>query len=41
MRDLQTDLDEAQSLVTILKVNGFLIRGSGKVDDIKLKNDSL
>jgi hypothetical protein len=40
VRDLQADLKEAQPGVTILKVNGFLIRGSGKVDDIKL-HDSL
>ena len=36
MRDLQADLAEAQPGVRILQVNGFLIRGSGKVDDIKL-----
>ncbi|MBW1867837.1 MAG: fibronectin type III domain-containing protein [Deltaproteobacteria bacterium] len=35
-RDLQADLEDAQPNVTILEVNGFLIRGSGKVDDIKL-----
>ncbi len=40
VRDLQADLKEVQPGVTILKVNGFLIRGSGKVDDIKLR-DSL
>lgn len=38
-RDLQSDLEEAQPGVTILEVNGFLIRGSGKVDDIKLCGD--
>ena len=38
-RDLQSDLEEAQPGVTILEVNGFLIRGSGKVDDIKLCDD--
>ncbi len=36
VRDLQADLAVAQPGVTILEVNGFLIRGSGKVDDIKL-----
>jgi hypothetical protein len=35
--DLQADLQEAQPGVTILTVNGFLIRGSGRVDDIKLR----
>ncbi len=35
VRDLQADLAEAQPRVTILEVNGFLIRGSGSVDDIK------
>ena len=35
-RDLQADLEDAQPGVTILEVNGFLIRGSGRVDDIKL-----
>ncbi|MBZ0158207.1 MAG: hypothetical protein K8I29_18580 [Alphaproteobacteria bacterium] len=38
-RDLQADLSNKQPGVTILKVNGFIIRGSGKVDDIKLKNN--
>ena len=38
VRDLKADLDEAQPGVKILKVNGFLIRGSGKVDDIILLN---
>ncbi|MFO0754221.1 MAG: hypothetical protein U0411_12970 [Thermodesulfovibrionales bacterium] len=37
-RDLQADLSAAQPGVTIQKVNGFIIRGSGKVDDIKLKS---
>ena len=36
VRDLQSDLAEAQPGVNILEVNGFLIRGSGYVDDIKL-----
>jgi chitodextrinase len=38
VRDLLADLQEAQPGVTILEVNGFLIRGSGRVDDIKLSN---
>ena len=36
-RDLQADLADAQPGVTILEVNGFLIRGSGRVDGIKLR----
>jgi hypothetical protein len=36
VRDLQADLKVAQPGVTILEVNGFLIRGSGRVDDIAL-----
>jgi parallel beta-helix repeat protein len=36
VRDLQADLTQAQPGVTILKVNGFLITGSGEVDDIQL-----
>jgi hypothetical protein len=36
-RDLQADLADAQPGVTILEVNGFLIRGSGRVDSIKLR----
>ena len=39
-RDLEADLQEAQPGETILEVNGFYIRGSGRVDDIKLR-DSL
>lgn len=39
VRDLQADLEEAQPGVTLLEVNGFLIRGSGRVDDIKLYGD--
>ncbi len=38
VRDLQADLDGAQPGVTILEVNGLLIRGSGLVDDVKLHN---
>jgi len=37
VRDLQKDLKEAQPAATITKVNAFLIRGSGKVDDIMLR----
>lgn len=37
-RDLRADLQKAQPGVTILRVNAFLIRGSGRVDDIKLKS---
>ena len=37
VRDLQADLADAQPGVRILEVNGFLIRGSGRVDDIKLR----
>ncbi len=36
VRDLQADVQGAQPNVEILEVNGFLIRGSGKVDDIEL-----
>lgn len=36
VRDLQADLKVAQPEVTILAVNGFLIRGSGRVDNIAL-----
>ena len=35
-RDLQADLEAAQPGVSILEVNGFMIRGSGRVDDIQL-----
>jgi hypothetical protein len=38
VRDLKLDLDKAQPGIKILKVNGFKIRGSGKVDDIILLN---
>ena len=38
VRDLQADLEGAQPGVTILEVNGFLIRGSGMLDDIMLLN---
>ena len=36
-RDLQNDLTEAQPGNTILEVHGFLIRGSGMVDDINMQ----
>jgi len=39
-RDLQADLNDAQPGVTIQSVEGFLIRGSGYVDDIKLHGSS-
>jgi hypothetical protein len=39
-RNLQTDLQNAQPTVEILKVNGFLIRGSGYVDDLILHKDN-
>lgn len=35
-RDLQADLNKAQSGVRITEVNGFLIRGGGRVDNITL-----
>jgi hypothetical protein len=37
-RNLQADLEEAQPGVNILEVNGFMIYGSGRVDDIVLCN---
>ena len=39
-RDLAMDLHDAQPDVEIIAVDGFLIRGSGRVDDIKLLSDS-
>lgn len=36
VRDLQQDLADVEPGVIILEVNGFYIRGSGRVDDIKL-----
>ena len=35
-RNLQADLQEFEPDNSIVKVNGFMVRGSGKVDDIKL-----
>jgi hypothetical protein len=40
-RDLEADLQAAQPGVSILEVNGLIIRGSGRVDDIKLMDDVL
>ncbi len=37
VRDLQADLDRAQPGVKIVQVNAFSIRGSGLVDDVKLR----
>ncbi|MCP3668998.1 MAG: hypothetical protein GY814_00875, partial [Gammaproteobacteria bacterium] len=39
VRDLQEDLSEAQPGVSILEVNAIYFRGSGRVDDIKLRSD--
>ena len=36
VRDLQADLAEAQPGATILEVNAFLVRGSGRLDDVTL-----
>ena len=36
IRDLQADITEVQPGVVITEVNGFLIRGSGLLDDIRL-----
>ena len=36
-RDLQADLENAQPGIEILEVNGFKIRGSGRVDDVELR----
>lgn len=36
VRDLQKDIRKAQPTVIIAEVNGFLIRGNGRVDDIQL-----
>lgn len=36
IRDLEADLKTVEPLNRILKVNGFLIYGSGRIDDIKL-----
>ncbi len=35
-RDLQADLSAAQPGVSIIEVNGFLVRGNGRIDDVKL-----
>jgi len=39
VRDLQADLEAAHPGESIIEVNGFRIRGSGRVDDIKLLSD--
>jgi len=40
VRDLQADLEEAQPGEQIVEVNGFWIRGSGRLDDICLMDRS-
>ena len=37
VRDLQADLTKAQPGVTILSVNAFSVRGSGMIDNVKLR----
>jgi len=37
VRDLQADLNKAQPGVTILQVNAFSLRGSGSIDEVKLR----
>jgi hypothetical protein len=39
-RDLQDDLDEAQPGVKLSEIIGFFIRGSGRIDDIKLMDSA-
>lgn len=39
-RNLVSDLNDINSSNTLLKVNGFLIRGSGLIDDIELINEN-
>ncbi len=39
VRDLRADLQDAQPEVTLLEVNGFYVRGSGRVDDIRLLDE--
>lgn len=36
-RNLEADLEEAQPGVRVVEVNGFLVRGSGSMDDIQLR----
>jgi len=36
-RDLEADLQEFESDNSIISVNGFLVKGSGRVDDVKLQ----
>ena len=38
-RDLQADLQAAQPGLTILAVNAFMVRGSGRLDDIRLMDE--
>jgi len=38
-RDLEADLHKAQPSVSIIAVEAFLIRGNGRVDDIKLSSE--
>jgi len=40
VRDLEADLERAQPGSTIIEVNGFLIRGSGRLDEIALHKSS-
>jgi hypothetical protein len=39
VRDLSLDLQEGQPNVHIESINGFLVRGSGSIDDIELMHD--
>lgn len=39
VRNLEADLHQAQPGISIIEVNGFLIRGSGRVDDIILHDE--
>ena len=39
-RDLQADLEDFDSGNTIISVDGFFIRGSGRIDDIKLDSNN-
>jgi hypothetical protein len=40
VRDLQADLDEAQSGTRVIEVNGIFLRGSGRIDDVSLRSYS-
>jgi hypothetical protein len=37
VRNLQADITESQPATIILRVNGILVRGSGRIDDVKLE----